>query len=106
MSLSTGLIPLRKGEVEVMKTNQIQIRMSYSRLRNIGKNRQAAAARITPPSKQYTPYSFTNIALYFINRGLFYSPIVGLQNKPIFIYFRAILVELWGVLISRNRGSD
>jgi len=31
-----------------------------------------------PPSKQYTPYSPTNIALYFINRGPFYGSILGL----------------------------
>ena len=27
----------------------------------------------TPPSKQYTPYSPTNIALIYINKGLFYN---------------------------------
>ena len=53
-----------------------------------------------PPllSKQYTPYSHTDMALYFINRGLFNSSILGLQNKPLFIQFRAILVKLQGVL--------
>ena len=59
-----------------------------------------------PLLKQYTPYSPTSIALYFVNRSLFYSFILGLQNKPLFIQFRAILVELQGVLIFGGRGSD
>jgi len=28
--------------------------------------------------KRYAPYNFTNITLYFINRALFYSPLLKL----------------------------
>jgi len=52
--------------------------VKYSRFRNIGKNRQAAAARITPLLKQYTLYNSTNIIPIYIYRGPFYCSILGL----------------------------
>ena len=46
------------------------------------------------PKRQYTPYSPTNTALYLINKVPFYSPEIELQNRPLFIKYRAILVGL------------
>jgi len=50
----------------------------YCSCRNIVNSRRSKPAHPPPLSKQYTPYSPTNIALYFINRGPFDSSILGL----------------------------
>ena len=45
---------------------------------NIGNSLGAERRALPTISKQYTPYNFTNIALYFINRALFYSSLLKL----------------------------
>ena len=53
-------------------------KLSLTVCQNISKNRQVARRVLTPLLKQYTPYSPTNTALYFINRDIFYSFILML----------------------------
>ena len=75
----TRKIPYKKIPIgiRVVKMPKKPLSIAYSQRRNI----------VYPPplSKRYTLYSPTNMALYFINRGLFYRSILGLQNKPLFV---------------------
>ena len=45
-------------------------------------------------SDKIPPHNSTNISLSYINKGLFYSPEIGLSNIALFIKYRAILVGL------------
>ena len=57
----------------------------YCRLQKIGNSLRATTRAATPPSKQYAPYSPTNMTPIYINKGLFYSSTLRLQNRSLFI---------------------
>ena len=59
-------------------------------------SRLYAIATDPPFLKISTPYNSIKIVLNYINKGLFYSPRIELQNGPLFIKYRAILVGIRG----------
>jgi hypothetical protein len=64
--------------LQQITTNYTIAAVVYSCHRNIRNSHKAKYYASPTLLKQYTPYNFTNMALYFINRALFYSPLLEL----------------------------
>ena len=74
------LEPSPKGGVEAGRAQSCTDASppNYCLLQKIGNSLKTERRALPTPSKRYTPYNFTNIALHFINRALFYSSLLKL----------------------------